>query len=278
MAVVALALAGVALVTVQLAQRFPARAPALRVLVSALCLSAGVHALWRGFPAANLAQFHAPDLFDEIRYRALPERSRVVLTTPQSVFRHYGAQAVERLRPDVAMVPLPFLDYGAAGEQLARKHPELAPLIRGYLATQALSHPALARLREQRRVLIELDSSFTLPLYPWLLPNGLYYELQSDPPNAAACAEAALRREALLDWLYEALADDAHELETRRQLLWIHYTDALYYAQRGLRDQALRASQRGLALEPQARELVALAKALRDGIGAVDIRPFLVGI
>jgi hypothetical protein len=201
-----------------------------------------------------------------------------VLTTPQTVFRHFGADAVERLRPDVAMVPVPFLDYGGAGEQLARKQPDLAPLIRGFLRAQALSLPALAELRAKRRVLIELDSSLTLPLYPWLLPNGLYYELLAEPPDDATCADAAARREALLDWLYGAIGDEAGELETKRQLLWIHYTDALYYARRGLREQALRAAARGLALEPQVRELAALAQALRRGTGALDIRPFLVGI
>jgi hypothetical protein len=241
-------------------------------------LLAGGWALAFGYQPASLATFHAPDLFDEIRYRALPEKSRLVLTTPQTVFRHFGAGAVEGVRADITMVPVPFLDYGATGEQLARKHPDVAPVIRGYLRDQTLDRDALVELARTRRVLVELDTTLTLPLYASMVPSGLFYELASEPPSDEDCARAEARREALLEWLYRGLGEEAHELETKRQLLWVHYTDALFYARRGLRPQALRAAQHGLELEPQARELALLAKALQHGDGALDITPFLVGI
>ena len=277
-AVVVLAASGLALIALQLSKRVPAGTKYFERGLVFACLSAGVWALVQGYAPASLAHFHAPDVFDEVRYRALPEQSRVVLTTPQTVFRHFGAEAVEHVRPDLAMVPVPFLDYGDAGEQLARKRPELAGVIRGFLRDQTLDHVALDKLGQGHRVLLELDTSLTLPLYPWLTPSGLYYELSREQPSDQQCAEAAVRREALLDWLYDAIGDDAHELETKRQLLWIHYTDTLFYAQRGLRSEARRAAARGLDLEPRARELAAVAKALREGEGPLDIRPFLVGI
>jgi hypothetical protein len=275
-AVVALAVSGLAVVVLELSAHLPTRSKQLETGLSVLCLAAGLWALSQGYGPASLAQFHAPDLFDEVRYRALPEKSRVVLTTPQTVFRHFGADAVEHLRPDVAMVPLPFLDYGAAGEQLARKRPELAPVIRGFLSDHKLDRSALAKLAEQHRVLVELDTTTTLPLYPWLTPSGLYYELARERPSDEQCAKAAVRREALLSWLYEAMGDQAKEVETKRQLLWIHYTDTLFFAQRGLRAEALQAATRGLALEPRARELRALSQALLVGRGPLNIEPFLV--
>lgn len=277
-AVVALAASGLAVVTLELGARMKEHAKHLERALSGLCVAAGAWALLQGYDPASLAHFHAPDLFDEIRYRALPEKSRVVLTTPQTVFRHFGAEAVERVRPDVAMVPLPFLDYGDAGEQLARKRPELASVIRGFLRDQTLDQIALDKLARDHRVLLELDTSLTLPLYPWLTPSGLYYELSPEPASNQACAKAAVQREALLDWLYAAIGDEAHELETKRQLLWIHYTDTLFYAQRGLRDEARRAASRGLKLEPRAHELVAVSRALQQGTGPLDIRPYLVEI
>ncbi len=276
-AVAALAVCGLALIGAQLSAHRPGSRTRVEATVSALCVLAGGWALGFGYQPASLAEFRAPDLFDEIRYRALPEGTRLVLTTPQSVFRHFGAQAVERVRPDVTMVPVPFLDYGEAGEQLARKHPEVAPLIRAYLRNQELDRGALAELSRRHRVLLELDTTLTLPLYDKLLPSGLFYELSPLAPSDADCARAATRREALFDWLYGALGEDARELETRRQLLWIHYTDALFYARRGLRDEARQAAKRGLDLEPQARELKLLAKALESGQGPLDITPFLVG-
>jgi hypothetical protein len=283
--VVGLALSGlVLLLAALLGARFQAGLAATSLLrtraeraLCALCLGAGSWALASGFRPANLAAFQAPDVFDEIRYRALPERSRLVLTTPQTVFRHFGAVAVEHLRPDVQMVPLPFLDYGAAGVQLARKQPELSGVIDGYLKHHGLDVGALDRLSREHRVLLELDSSMTLPLYSRLLPSGLYYTYAAQPPSTQDIARAAAERESLLTWLYAAIGSDAQEVETKRQLLWIHYTDALYYASWGMREQAMQATARGLKLESQARELAALDDALRDGTGPLDVRPFLVG-
>ncbi len=273
----ALALCGLSLVIVQLGVRIPVYKTHFERALCCLCVGAGVWALTQGFAPASLAQFRAPDLFDEIRYRRLPERSVVVLLTPQTVFRHFGAQAVEATRSDVLMVPTPFLDYGKSGEELGKKQPELAALIRSFSATQRLSKIELDALLAKHPVLIEPDASFTLPLFPWLIPNGLYFELRSEPPTALECEKAAEEREALFDWLYAAMGADALELETRRQLLWIHYNDALFFAHRGMHREARMAIQRGLKVEPLTRELKALEAALKAaGSAPVDVQPFIL--
>lgn len=276
-AAAALALCGLGCICTQLGAQWPKFQRPLERGLTVACLSAGVWALAQGYAPASLARFHAPDLFDEVRYRALPERSVVVLLTPQTVFRHFGAEAVEHLRPDVLMVPVPFLDYGAAGEVLAQKQPILAELIRSFSATQRLSHTALETLRQTKRpVLIEPDASFTHELFPYLLPNGLYYELHAEPPGLEECARAAAAREALFRFLYSAIGDEIFELETRRQLLWIHYNDALYFAHRGMLAAARTAIARGLHLEPETRELSRLEEVLDRTRGPVDVRPFLL--
>ncbi len=276
--VVALALCGLVCVVVQLAEHFPVHKQRFERALCLVCVGGGIWALSQGFAPASLASFRAPDAFDEVRYRRLPERSVVVLLTPQTVFRHYGLDAVEATRPDVRMLPMPFLDYGKTGEVLAQKYPELRRVIDRFTASQHLDHGALQELRASRPVLIEPDAQFTYPLFPWLIPNGLYFELRAEPPSRAECARAAQEREALFDALYAAIGEDVRELETRRHLLWIHYNDALYFAQRGMLSEARRAIARGLAVEPLTRELRALEAALpTSGNAPFDVRPFILG-
>jgi hypothetical protein len=252
------------------------RLPRSTTALSCLAVAAGAVSLGLGYTHGSLARFEAPDRFDEVRIRRLPRDACVVLVAPQSVFRHFGADAVEQLRPDVLMVALPFLDYGDSGEQLARKHEELSDLVHGYLREQALLASALDGLSMRRRVFLELDTARTLPLISRLLPNGLYYEWLPEPPPHEVRVQAAARREALYTRLYAELGSAAREQETLRQLLWLHYTDALYYAAHGMRAQAATAVQRGLTLAPHTPELLALSRALLQGEGALDIRPFLV--
>ena len=54
---------------------------------------------------SSLAEFQATDSVDDQRIRSLPPRSIVIETMPQTVFRHWELDAVERARPDVAQVP-----------------------------------------------------------------------------------------------------------------------------------------------------------------------------
>lgn len=270
-AVVALAACGVA----SLAARF-AQSGVRRGVAPALACIMGVLSLRAGSAQASLADFRAPDVFDRLRYRELPQDAGVVLLNPQTVFRHYGAQAVEQVRGDVAMLPIPFLDYGDTGRAIAARHPEFSAIVEGYLAHQRLVPAALDAALARRPLLVELDLSLALPWATRLLPRGLFFEWRKEPPSAAQIVEAARARELTYDALYRALGAQAFEQETKRQLLWLHYTDALYYALHGLHAQARTAASRGLRLEPEARELSALAQALARAEGPLDVRPFLI--
>jgi hypothetical protein len=206
----------------------------------------------------SLRHFDDTNAFDDLRRRALPPRSVVILTTPDTVFRHWEGEAVEQLRADVTMLGLPFLGYGGSDRVWLRRNPALRDVVEAYARTGALSPTALRTLARERPVFVELDSSTTLGLYPYVAPVGLLYRVDG--------------REGALPTLA------THDVETTKQLLWAHYVRALYFAARGDRTRALDAVQHGLTYGPHARELRALGAALAEWRGGpIDLRAYLVG-
>ena len=225
---------------------------------------------------ASLARFHATDDFDDERVRRLPYRAVVIAHDPQTVFRHWSVQATERTRPDVVLVPMPFLGYPGMTQALADREPFLADLLRGVMIEGELRQPDLQTLATRGPLLVEMDLRVPLGLYETLVPGSLYYEAVDAGATETDVREAAGVHAAAIDRLYAHLGDDARETETKNQLLWRHYVDALYFAAVGSRDAGREAVRRGLAIQPEARELVLLERALSEGSGPLDVRPFLV--
>ncbi len=272
--VVALAAAGLASL---LGFVHGSRAQLVRVACAGAALCAASGQFLREAPRASLAGFHASDDFDTVRRRSLPEGSALVLVTPEAAFRHWDGEAVERLRPDVTMVPMPFLAYRETGQLLAEKHADLAPLIRGYLRNTRLSADAVRALARTRPVLVEADASESLPLYPYLLPSGALYRVLDGMPTRTQIMEAHQAREFVYLQLYRALGSELEQRETRRKVLWLHYTDALYYGYHGMLRLADLSARRGLDLAPHTEQLLALRRAIARWKGGVfDIKPFFV--
>lgn len=227
---------------------------------------------------ASLASFHYTDDFDDERIRRLPPNAVVVAHRPQTVFRHWSLAAVERARPDVSIVPMPFLGYPGTVEALAQRDPDLADLLRGYLLEGELRQPDVQSLAARRPLLIEMDVRVPLELYETLVPSGMFYAVVDGGATDTDVLEAAEPHREALDRLYTHLGSGGvEETETQNQLLWTHYTDALYYAAVGARDPARAALRRGLAINEESAELQALAQALSaHGDGPIDVRPYLV--
>jgi hypothetical protein len=254
------------------------RAYAVQVAGAAATLLAAGTQFAREAPRASLATFHATDDFDSVRRRSLPENAALVLVTPEAAFRHWDGEAVERLRPDVTLVPLPFLGYGDSAQLEVRAHPDVTPVVAGYLRDHRLSADAVRALARTRPVLVELDVSQSLPLYRYLVPSGALYRVQQEVPSPAQIVAAHQQRELTYAQLYRALGGELAQRETRRKVLWLHYVDALYYASHGLLRLADLSARRGLDLAPETEQLLALRRALAEWRGgAFDIRPFLVG-
>ena len=70
--------------------------------------------------------------------------------------------------------------------------------------------------------------------------------------------------------------------QTQAQLLWVHYGDALYFAQMGALPAARLSTDRALSIAPQSKELLGLRRALLelpdDSRTPLDVRSFRVGL
>jgi energy-converting hydrogenase Eha subunit A len=231
---------------------------------------------------ASLRDFHATDDFADLRIRALPTRALVILTRPESVFQLWQSATVEQLRADVTLLPLPFVGYGGLGTLLARRHPELAAAIAAYDADGTLPRAQLQALAEQRPVYVELDTTGALALFSSSLSERLLARVLATAPTPDQLAHAAQARTTSFALLRARLGTDVDEVETRRQLLWSCYLDALYFAAHRSWQGARDAIEDGLTLAPHTRELRLLRRALDEHERAtperaLDLRPFLVG-
>jgi hypothetical protein len=263
----------------ELSERVP-----LRPLRAAAWLALPLLALaqWpRAAARADLSRFDATAAFDEARHRSLPPRALLVTSFPQSVFRAWELEVVERARPDLALLPLPFLRYPGAVDALQRRGPELAELGRGYLRSGRLELAQLDRLAQRRPLLVELDLGLPGYLAAQLTPEGALHRWQ--PRGATPVPEARLRlaivqRRFRLAMLRQRVAGDLQDQETARQLLGIHYADAVYYALRGQRGDALDSIASARTLYPDDALLLGFRAALEqsDAARPFDVRPYLI--
>lgn len=223
---------------------------------------------------ASLASFTATDVLDELRIRQLPPRAVVVESAPQTVFRALELSAVEGARPDVQHLPLPFLRYPGRVRALSARQPELAPLLHSYLsAHDRLEDPApLLALARQRPVFVELDTRVSAALYPVLAPYGVYAEVMWDPARAARQRGRALAR--FQRFVSARLTGQQEEAETSRQLLWLHFMNAVELGTLGQPALARSELERALQLQPHERRLHELGRAL-DAEVPLDPNRFL---
>lgn len=258
------------------------REPRVVARVATLLVAAlGLAQLHDGAQRASLATFDATEPFDDARVRDLPPRAIVLLYGPQTIFRFMGVQGESRLRPDVTMVPMPFLAYPSMVASILERDPSLQSLLRSILLEGAPSEAALQGLAAKRPVLLELDLRVPLSAFASVAPDGLLYSVIEGGATRTDRRLAAQRRDSRLVALYRALGAGREDPETLSQLIWLHYMDALYFAKVGDRDAALLALRRGLAINPEARELRALDEALgraTDLTKPIDVRAFFPAI
>jgi hypothetical protein len=213
------------------------------------------------WPRATLAHFAATDAFDDFRMRRLPPRAVVIASSPQAVFRAYELAAVERARPDVAYLPLPFLRYPGMAEAVVKRDPLLFPSVQSYLARHDhLQIAPLLELSRHRPVFIELDTRIAPELYPFLRPHGAL--VQAGPWDGAGYD--SIRDELIADEraLWKEVGADRNESETARQLLWMHYLNAVQLGAVGLRELARMEVALALRASPTESRALALQRAL----------------
>ena len=265
-------LAGSALVLVATTVRRPALIP----VSAALLMAATVARAPEVADVASMASFRDTDAIDDVHRRELPPGAVLVLFHPHSIFRYWGGEASERLRPDVTMVPVPFLTYPGMVERLTDEAPELQEALRAYLLRGELRQPDLESLANERPLLLELDPRVPRSLYDSLAPEGAYHRVLPGGATDADQREGAERQAERFDELARVLGE-VRDPQTRRELLWRHYHHALYLAETGHRDEARAALARARTLAPDETRVVALAAALAEGEGPLDTAPFQMG-
>lgn len=237
---------------------------ALRWLFVVLVMSSATLQLTITWPGTTLAEFRATNAFQTARAEALAPNAVVLLTTPESTFLHWEAESVEHARPDVSMVPFIFANYGDMMGGLLQHAPELRASVQALRTSPASDGVAraLLALSRVRPVYIEPDGAASFGLQRHLLPDGLLYRLQEHGPTQEQLVSAAAQRSALLAKLSRRLGSDLAGVETRRQLLWVYFTDALYFAAHDEKQLALAAIADGLRLAPATTQLLELRTAL----------------
>lgn len=256
------------------------RSPSRSAVILALAAGAlGLAQLQHGSAQTSFAQLTAPDELDEFQRRRLPPRAIVLAHQPETIFAFWGAQAQDHARPDVTLVPMPFLDHPGMVQSLLDRDPELIELLRGYMLLGQLQQPDLQSLALVRPLLIELDPRVPPTLYETLVPMGLYYQVVAAGTTDADERIGHSAQIAMYETLYRRLGAQVHESGTRKQLLWHHYMDALYYMAYGDLPGAYRAIAQGRAIEPLDGHLRAMEQALRESAkpGPMDITRFLPG-
>jgi hypothetical protein len=255
------------------------RAPRLRERAARLLAAASVALaalqLVQTRTQASLADFHATDDFDRARLLSLPADAALIVTTPETAFRHWENLSVERVRPDVDMVPTAFVNYGGMIEGLLARTPELTPAVRAFQHEGVLQPASFDTLLALRPVMVEPDLIAAWPLFDRLLPAGLLYRLLPAPASAEQRKTAAAQRSVMLQQLQQQLGRDLLDTATRRQLLWCHYVDALYQAHHGELSLALASVASGLALVPAESELLRLRELLQKSPQRFSLSQFV---
>jgi hypothetical protein len=211
---------------------------------------------------STLARFTATDTFDDARVRSLPPRSVVVETMPQTVFRHWELDAVERARPDLAQLPVPFLTHPGMLDTLLEHQPRLRQVALGYLEQDRLRPGDLAAQAHGQPTWLELDLRVPPQAYSLLTPAHLLHRCDAQPSDATH-----LKRELASTYadLYARLGGQVRETETLRQLLAIHYLDAVHFAARGQLELARIELANARHLAPTDNHVQALTTTLGDG-------------
>lgn len=228
-----------------------------------------------GWNQLDLSSSRSAELVVGDQLRRLPPRSVAITELFGSGFNIWAAQTIEGQRPDVSHFHFPFVGFPSYVRQVHDTHRDLQGILRSALARGELDERELSSLAQRRPVFVEPLLQTPRNIQPFLLPRGLLWEAAAEPLSLTDLRLASPDHFAKWDELFALLGDEVHDEQTMRVLLWRLYVDALLFAQRGEREAAGEAVQRGLSLVPGTSELVALEQALGEGEGRLDVTPFL---
>jgi hypothetical protein len=259
----------------------PGARKALVAMLVLLPMALPIYIAYAGYAYAIADRAFVAEAAAESSLAALPPRTVVLAYAPETVFRLRYAQRVDGERPDVTVVPVPFLPYPGMYSLLLAHDPDLLPIVRDYLTRGEANASAIATLASQRPMRVEINPRNVLSMLPLLVPRGLLAEARGEPTTLASVRTAAVSHFASLDALLAAMGEEpgrGHDDKTNEFVLWRSYNDSLFFAARGARPEAARSLRTALSRAPTSTELLGLQSALAaPGEGMVDVRSFVVG-
>jgi hypothetical protein len=178
-------------------ERLPLGRPA-SVLCGAFALTLLLHQLDRPLPLALRAS--GAELWSDEALGKLPPRSLTLIQTRALALRMLSARVLHDDRPDVLIVPMPFLKSGNFAEALRVQEPAISPLLRQLAANGFSDEYSLCRLADERPSFVELDSHWDRRLREHLRPDALWLSFSAHPLGigdrraGVKLSRAALRR------------------------------------------------------------------------------------
>lgn len=220
---------------------------------------------------AEAASALAAESWTEEAFGTLPPRSLILVQTPAVALRLLAARVLDGARPDIVIVPAPFLSSGAFMEQLLGREPELSPLLRQLTVHGLADEYSLSGLADVRPVFVELDPRWDARLLEHLRPEPMWLGFAPHALGAAERRAGVERSQAALRRMWRARA--RLDAATKNVVAASARDQAALLAALGARKDARRLLRVALRLnpaEPLARDLAARLDQARRGRVAIQ--------
>ena len=254
---VALLAPGVGVLLAEVAQLFGRWRRGGAFASAALLLAAGLLPLYQARSArsdCDLRHHWAAEETSRAQLQA-PPGALLVTSFFETLFNAWALRVTADARPDLAIVHRHFLGQPGYLEDLRRRDPELGAAASGWASGAGPRPDDLDQIAARRAVLVEIDPDLAPALQAHLGPAGLLPRWRG--PRTAMAQQQHLDR--VLAW--RSAVGPPEENETRRALVWIHFTLAAYGCAERLPELARRHLQWAGELAPHDRRLAALAKS-----------------
>ena len=246
----------------------------IRLIFVGAFLFAGLF-LWRTLRSPQVFfSSRATDSYGDFAYRMLPPRTILILHQPQSLFALWGIEAEEQLRPDIQVVPMPFLHYPEMIPKLIDEESALKNWLSG--GPVAIESKYASFLTMKKPVRLELDLRVPFRDFPNWVSAGLLFAPSAAPTDEGIHGFPYLGNKALL-YAERRITKEPQTRslqESKNHMLWDLYMHALHSGSIGDTKRALDYARRAKRYAPGDKAIHALENTLKEnGFSAGDLDP-----
>lgn len=225
----------------------------------------------QGWAQANLRTFKDTEHFSQNYLNEVPPHSVLFVHAPETYFRVVEELGVSETRPDVVVVPMPFLGYPGVKSNVKK----MLPPFWEFRGQRLLENQMFVReLAASRPVLVEMDPEVPEAMYKDMVPMGLYYFVMDGGADSRDM-NMGVRRYARDRMQFIANLEKPYERSLEARVLWMSYMDAAFFASLGYKDGAGRAIQFAREVapdDPNVQRLYDDIRRMAFGVG-VKLKP-----